>query len=219
MSSQTWRYQSTRLRSCQERRTTRRLCPFVKPAKLCDMTDISPTDVAFAYAPIGLALMENRIIIRANARFAETFGDNAESYAKTPLAALYPSREEYQRIGARGLAAKRETGRYSDERIMRRRSGDLFWCRVRGQSLTPDDPYRRSVWSFADLSEERPVVALTQRERDVAMLTCRGLTSKEIGRELDLSYRTIEVYRARLQEKFGARKLAELVAKLSGMPL
>ena len=60
---------------------------------------------------------------------------------------------------------------------------------------------------------------LTQREREVAILTCRGLTSKEIGIELGLSYRTIEVYRARLLEKFQARKLAELVAKLSGMPL
>ncbi|MCO4777133.1 MAG: helix-turn-helix transcriptional regulator, partial [Lentibacter algarum] len=88
-----------------------------------------------------------------------------------------------------------------------------------GQSLTPDAPFKRGVWSFADLSQERPLVALTTREREVAILTCRGLTSKEIGRELGLSYRTIEVYRARLQEKFRARKLAELVAKLSGMPL
>ncbi|MEM1006894.1 MAG: LuxR C-terminal-related transcriptional regulator, partial [Pseudomonadota bacterium] len=42
---------------------------------------------------------------------------------------------------------------------------------------------------------------------------------KEIGLELGLSYRTIEAYRARLLEKFSARKLSELVAKLSGMPL
>ena len=76
-----------------------------------------------------------------------------------------------------------------------------------------------SVWTFADLSEERPVVTLTQREREVAILTCRGMTSKEIGLELELSYRTVEEYRARLLRKFGARKLAELVAKLSGMPL
>ena len=126
---------------------------------------------------------------------------------------------EFERIGARGLAAMRETGEYHDERIMRRASGDLFWCRVRGQSLTPEDPFRHGIWSFADISDERPVVRLTPREREVAILTCRGLTSKEIGLELGLSYRTVEVYRARLLEKFHARKLAELVAKLSGMPL
>ena len=113
----------------------------------------------------------------------------------------------------------RDTGRYTDERIMKRGDGTLFWCRARGQSLTPDDPFQRGIWSFTDLSDERPLVELTHREREVAILTCRGLTSKEIGLELGLSYRTIEVYRARLLEKFQARKLAELVAKLSGMPL
>ncbi len=62
-------------------------------------------------------------------------------------------------------------------------------------------------------------MALTRREREVAILTCRGLSAKEVGAELALSYRTVEAHRARLLEKFGARKLPELVAKLSGMPL
>lgn len=177
------------------------------------------TDLAFSHAPIGLAVLEKRVIKRCNTEFASVFGGLPNDYENCPLEELYPSRQDFERIGARGLKAMRDTGRYADERIMRRRGGELFWCRVRGNSLTPDDPFKQGVWSFADLSQERPVVALSQREREVAILTCRGLTSKEIGLELGLSYRTIEVYRARLQRKFGARKLAELVAKLSGMPL
>ena len=45
------------------------------------------------------------------------------------------------------------------------------------------------------------------------------MSAKEIGLKLDLSYRTVETHRARLLDKFNARKLPELVAKLSGMPL
>ena len=180
---------------------------------------MSLSETAFDHAPIGLALLENRVIQQCNLHFAAIFGGAPGDFAGTRTAALYPSEAEFESIGARGLKVMRETGHYADERIMRRRSGALFWCRVRGQSLTPDDPFARGVWSFADLSDERPLVALTPRERDVAILTARGLTSKEIGRDLGLSYRTIEVYRARLLEKFGARKLPELVAKLSGMPL
>ena len=176
-------------------------------------------DLAFDHAPVGLAMLENRVIRQCNLQFAATFGATPESYVDVPLANFYPSIEDYRRIGERGLSAMQKTGRYSDERVMKRRDGTMFWCRVRGQSLTPNDPFLRGIWSFADLSDERPLVALTQREREVAILTCKGLTSKEIGRELNLSYRTIEVYRARLLEKFQARKLAELVAKLSGMPL
>ncbi|MCE8007877.1 LuxR C-terminal-related transcriptional regulator [Aestuariivita sp.] len=177
------------------------------------------SDPGFEHAPLGLAELENRIIMRCNARFAAIFGATAQSFAHQPIAELYPSHEEYERVGARGLAMMQDSGRYTDERIMRRRDGGLFWCRVRGQSLTPDDPLRHGIWSFSDISEDRPVVQLTARERDVALLTARGLSAKEIGRALNLSHRTIEAHRARLLDKFGARKLAELVAKLSGMPI
>ena len=135
-----------------------------------------------------------------------------------PVFDLYPSSDDFERIGERLQEIESEQDYYSDERIMRRRSGELFWCRVRGQSISPDQPFFTGIWSFADLSDDRPVVSLTPRERDVAILTCRGLSAKEIGKHLGLSYRTIETHRAHLLTKFGARKLPELVAKLSGMP-
>lgn len=164
-------------------------------------------------------MLENRIIRRCNIAFGEMFRLPPEACANKPFADFYPSMQDFQVIGERGLAVMRETGRYDDERVMRRLDGELFWCRVRGKSLTPENPFQRGIWSLADLSEERPIVALTQREREVAILTCRGMTSKEVALELGLSHRTVEEYRARLLKKFGARKLAELVAKLSGMPL
>ncbi len=176
-------------------------------------------DIAFMHAPTGLALTENRIVKRCNLRFAEIFGDDVAQFHDMPLERLYPSTHDYERVARVGESILRETGRYEDERVMRRLGGALFWCRVRGTSLTPEDPFKQGVWSFTDLSAERPVVELTAREREVAILTCQGQTSKEIGLALGLSYRTVEAHRARLLQKFGARKLPELVAKFSGMPL
>ncbi len=180
---------------------------------------MTPMDLAFMHAPTGLALTENRIVRHCNLRFAEMFGDEVTAFTDMPLERLYPSLKDYEKVERIGGDRLRKTGRYEDERIMRRLDGDLFWCRVRGTSLTPETPFKQGVWSFADLSAERPVVALTPRERDVAILTCQGRTSKEIGLMLNLSYRTVEAHRARLLQKFGARKLPELVAKFSGMPL
>lgn len=177
------------------------------------------SDPAFEFAPVGLAVLEDRIIKRCNPQFAEIFGSSVADLCALPIAALYPSVEDYQRIGERLQMPEAQTGLYHDERIMRRTSGGLFWCRVRGRSTSPAQAFRSGVWSFADLSEERPVVSLSPREREVAILTCRGLSAKEIGLKLDLSYRTVETHRARLLDKFGARKLPELVAKLTGMPL
>ncbi|MGR3759721.1 LuxR C-terminal-related transcriptional regulator [Roseobacteraceae bacterium NS-SX3] len=177
------------------------------------------TDTAFDHAPVGLAVLERRVITRCNIQFAETFGGVPADYEGLLIAELYPTQEEFHRIGALLQKKEHETGYYNDERIMRRRAGGLFWCRVRGRSVSPEDPFRTGVWSFADISDDRPVVSLTPREREVAILTCKGLSAKEIGAKLNLSYRTIETHRAHLLEKFGARKLPELVAKLTGMPL
>ena len=41
-----------------------------------------------------------------------------------------------------------------------------------------------------------------------------GLTSKEIGRTLGISHRTVEIYRARLMRKYDASTTADLVHKL-----
>jgi PAS domain S-box-containing protein len=177
------------------------------------------TDIAFDHAPVGLAVLESRVIKRCNLQFAATFGGQPQDYENLLIADLYPTQEEFHRIGALLQEEEHRTGSYSDERIMRRRSGELFWCRVRGRSVSPEAPFQTGVWSFADISEDRPVVSLTPREREVAILTCKGLSAKEIGAKLDLSYRTLETHRAHLLEKFGARKLPELVAKLTGMPL
>ncbi|WP_370229693.1 LuxR C-terminal-related transcriptional regulator [Cognatishimia sp.] len=180
---------------------------------------MSIPEIAYDHAPIGMCMLDNRCIHAANRAFGEMFGVAPQDCSGRSIAEFYASQEDFVTFGEKVRAAMEESGRYHDERIMRRADGSLFWCRVRGKSLSPDNPFQSGVWTFADLSDERPVVALTQRERQVAILTCRGKTSKEIGLELQLSYRTVEEYRARLLRKFGARKLAELVAKLSGMPL
>lgn len=176
-------------------------------------------ETGFEHAPIGLIVARDRTIERCNARFCEMFEHARETLEGTSLSRLYPTQEEFLRIGAIGLERMRESGRYVDERIMRRRSGALFWCRVRGQSLSAGDPFAHSVWSFADLSEVRPVAALTRRERQVAMLLTEGGTSKDIARLLSISPRTVEAHRARLMRKFEARNSAELIARLSGAPI
>lgn len=175
-------------------------------------------DFGFEYAPVGLVIAAQRTILRCNLRFSEIFGWPRARLEGRSLVLLYPSPDEFHRIGEIGLERMRGCGRYDDERIMKRRDGSLFWCRVRGRSPRLDDPFAEAVWSFADLSEKRPIAELSAREREVSMLLLGGRTSKEIARDLDLSPRTVEAHRARLMAKLGARNGAELIARLSGLP-
>jgi DNA-binding CsgD family transcriptional regulator len=86
---------------------------------------------------------------------------------------------------------------------------------VTGRTLNRDAPHEAGIWTFEDLSSRRPVTAeLTAREREVAAQLMGGLTSKEIGRALAISHRTVEVYRARLMRKYKASTTADLVHKL-----
>ncbi|MCR8724077.1 PAS and helix-turn-helix domain-containing protein [Frigidibacter sp. ROC022] len=175
-------------------------------------------DIGFEFAPTGLAVTRHRTIESCNARFCETFGYARHELENQSLAKLYPSSEEFRRIGAIGLERMRGTGRYHDERIMKRRNGEHFWCRVRGQSLTPEDPFAHAVWAFADISAVRPMTRLTRREREVAMLLTHGHTSREIGGLLNISPRTVEAHRSRLLAKLEVRNSSELIARLTGLP-
>jgi len=52
---------------------------------------------------------------------------------------------------------------------------------------------------------------LSERERQVLERLAEGMHTREIGAELGISPRTVEVYKNRLMEKTDARKLADLV--------
>ncbi|WP_068081191.1 LuxR C-terminal-related transcriptional regulator [Polycladidibacter stylochi] len=172
---------------------------------------------AFFYAPIGLVVTQNRIIQECNLSFAAMFGYSRHELIHQLFAILYPTEEEFSSIRGRGIEELRQKNVYWDERIMARKNGSLFWCRVRGNSFTPQQPLEKAIWSFADLSDERPYVPLTKREKQVVARIADGLTSKQIARDLGLSYRTIEIYRSRLLKKFGVQNTSALIMSLGSI--
>jgi PAS domain S-box-containing protein len=175
--------------------------------------------LAFDLAPVGLVLSRNRSIVDCNQHLCEMFGASREQLIGQSFLVLYPSVEEYERIGTRMLPILNAKGVYGDDRIMKRVDGRLkgetFWCHVTGRALNREIPHESGIWTFEDLSSRRPVTAeLTAREREVAAHLMSGLTSKEIGRALAISHRTVEIYRARLMRKYKASTTADLVHKL-----
>ncbi|MCG2592936.1 PAS and helix-turn-helix domain-containing protein [Ramlibacter sp. XY19] len=171
--------------------------------------------LAFELAPVGLCVSRNRTMVDCNAQLCQMFGSSRELLVGQSFLVLYPSADEYERLGARMAPILNAKGHYSDDRIMKRANGDVFWCHVTGRALNRDDPHADGIWSFEDLSAQRPVRAeLTAREREVAARLLDGLTSKEIGKTLEISHRTVEIYRARLMRKYKASTTADLVHKL-----
>jgi two-component system, LuxR family, response regulator FixJ len=74
---------------------------------------------------------------------------------------------------------------------------------VRARDTARERPPKRRHFPGSD--------TLTAREMDVLDEIARGLSNKEAGRILGISPRTVEVHRARVMEKLGARNTADLM--------
>ena len=178
---------------------------------------------AFELAPVGLVLSRQRQMIDCNQELLAMFGARRQQIMGQSFEVLYPTADKFERTGLRIAAQLDSSGRYADERVMKRLSSEhngepgsaLFWCHVSGRALDPAQPHAAGIWVFEDLSSKRVLsVELTPREREVAALLIQGLTSKLVGRQLGISPRTVDVYRARLMRKTDAATTTELVHKL-----
>lgn len=58
---------------------------------------------------------------------------------------------------------------------------------------------------------EQKMARLTTREREVMLLVAAGKHAREIAAELNISPRTVEVYKARMMEKLQVRNVPELI--------
>ena len=175
--------------------------------------------LAFDLAPVGMVLSRNRTMVDCNQRVCEMFGVSREQLIGQSFQMLYPSADEYERTGQRIAPILNANGVYADDRVMKRVGGRLqgetFWCHVTGRALNRDAPHEAGIWTFEDLSARKPVKAeLTAREREVAAHLMDGLTSKEIGKALGISHRTVEIYRVKLMRKYQAGSAADLIQKL-----
>jgi FixJ family two-component response regulator len=76
-------------------------------------------------------------------------------------------------------------------------------------ALEQDKESRGNLALRADVA--RRIESLTPRERQVMGMVVDGAANKVIAIDLDLSERTVEIHRAKVMEKMGARSVAHLV--------
>lgn len=185
------------------------------PLALLDPSELDLDRLAFSESPAPQVITQQRRILRCNKAFAALFGYQAHELEGELILKLYPCSADYYAIGERCMKTLQSTQSYEDERFMQHRDRQIFWARARGVTLTPDDPFQLMVWNFDRIRHnETKTIELTPREREIAGYIVNGLTCKETGQALGISHRTVEVHRARLMKKLGAKNTAELVSKI-----
>ncbi|MDQ2918488.1 MAG: response regulator transcription factor [Verrucomicrobiota bacterium] len=108
------------------------------------------------------------------------------------------------RAGGRGYIRKQEGG----EKLIAAMRRVL-----RGEIAVSEKMTGRLLETFSGRKRmDSPLEGLTDRELEVFQLIGQGKTMKQIGHELHLSPKTIEVHRAHIREKLHVTSAAELVA-------
>ena len=108
------------------------------------------------------------------------------------------------RAGGRGYIRKQEGGDKLIAAIRRVLGGEIAISEKMTGKLLEKFSGRSTM--------DSPLESLTDRELEVFQLIGRGLTMKEIGDELHLSPKTIEVHRAHIREKLKVTSAAELIS-------
>lgn len=64
---------------------------------------------------------------------------------------------------------------------------------------------------FSDKQSSEETFALTARQKEILQLVAQGHTNREIGEQLEISVRTVEVHRFNLMRRLNVKNVAQLL--------
>ena len=123
-------------------------------ATLREKTD--QLETIFEHATIGLALSENRIILRANQTLCDLFGYGAEELVGQTSARLFPSVAAYQQTATREDLERLRSGEVLvREMPLRHKDGQDLWVRVAAKVVDPKAPTLQIISMVEDITARR----------------------------------------------------------------
>jgi PAS domain S-box-containing protein len=122
----------------------------------------------------------------ANQAMADMFGLTLQAHIDTSLEPLYPSREEYLRVGAAVARSAQSGAVFASELQMRRADGSLFWVYLSGRAVNRTDLSQGTVWVAMDISRRKELeeaLSHTMAEREAILNSALvGITLTDVDR-------------------------------------
>lgn len=104
-------------------------------------------------SPVGIALVENRVLKWANESFLKMFGfESKEEYGDKNTMMFYATEDEYHRVGNR-IYNKLKSGKRADEDMtLKRKDGSIFSGHVKMSCHDPSNPMGKAIVTISDIS-------------------------------------------------------------------
>ncbi|GAB3355165.1 MULTISPECIES: sensor domain-containing protein [Giesbergeria] len=109
-------------------------------------------------AGMGIVFIRDRVVVRANARYAEIFGyDSHQELIGQGSVGFYPDQAAFRALGRAAYPVMSRGRTYHTERQMRRCDGRLFWARLTGTLINPQDTTEGSIWIIDNIDEQKNI--------------------------------------------------------------
>ena len=103
---------------------------------------------------VGIIFVRESSIREWNMRAANMFGYGLRELAGAPAHTLFADADSYSRLRDEALAALSAGNAFSVEKQLRRSDGTLFWCRLHGRAINPQQPTSGSIWIIEDIDAQ-----------------------------------------------------------------
>ncbi len=106
-------------------------------------------------ALVGIAYLKHRRVVSCNRRLEEIFGYGPGELIGRSTECLYATRAIFEAVGERAYARCGAGHSHSEELLLRRKDGEVFWGVLNGRAIDAAQPQEGSIWIYADISERR----------------------------------------------------------------
>ena len=104
---------------------------------------------------VGIIFVKNRKVLWANPAHCTMFGYEAGETQNMNTAVYYVDNESFEYTGEKAYSTIASGVIFSEDLIMKKKDGALFWCNLVGQAVNPKNLEEGSIWSFQDITERK----------------------------------------------------------------
>ena len=106
-------------------------------------------------AAVGILFGKDGRIAECNIRCAEMLGYSREELEGAPSVTVYPSEEDFLRLGREAGPPLAQGLPFKTELVLRRKDGSTFWARLFGRAIDTIHTSEGTVWIVEDINEHR----------------------------------------------------------------